>query len=213
MDYEVDGIEFSLTDTDDRQVLHWERSGGYEPESLQTWARIVQPGKVALDVGAYTGLYSIIAAKRGAEAVAIEPMPAARWRLGVNMKRNKVRIGLLAVAASDHEGTATLHYNPKVPLTTGASLEDGIAHHSDGIVVRCIRVDDLGLEKVGAIKIDVERHEPCVIRGAMQTIKRFRPPMLIETLDEAMRKQLIDLLPSYEAAAILDGRNTLFTPK
>ena len=66
----------------------------------------MKPGTAALDVGAYTGLFSIIAAKRGAKAVALEPMPAQRWRFGVNAARNKVRVELMAVAASDQEGAA-----------------------------------------------------------------------------------------------------------
>lgn len=212
MIYEIDGVPIYLGEADDRTVLHIGR-GGYEADSLAVWSKLIKPGAVALDVGAYTGIYSIIAAKRGAKAVAIEPMPAQFWRLGINMKHNKVRIDVLAVAATDYEGTATLHYNPKVPLTTGASLEAGIHSHSAGLVVRCLTIDSLGLENVCAIKIDVERHEPCVIRGAMQTIERFRPPLLIETLDGEMRSKILEMLPTYEAAAILDGRNTLFTPK
>lgn len=209
---EIDGLQIHLVETHDRTVLHMQR-GGYEGDSLTVWARLQQPNAVALDVGAYTGIYSIIAAMRGAKAIAVEPMPAQQWRISVNAARNKVKVELLPVAASDYEGTATLNYNPKVPLTTGASLEDGIHNHTAGIVVRCITIDSLGLENVGAIKIDVERHEPCVIRGAMKTIERYRPPMLVETLDGDMRKKVLELLPSYEAASILDGRNTLFTPK
>jgi FkbM family methyltransferase len=208
----IDGLQIDLVDTADRQVLHIARGAGYEHESLTLWAKLIKPGTVVLDVGAYTGLYSIIAALRGAKVIAFEPMPANRWRLGVNMLRNKARFSVMAVAASDCEGAATLNYNPRVPLTTGASIETGIADHSAGIVVRCITIDSLGLENVGAIKVDVERHEPCVIRGAMQTIERFRPPLLIETLDGNMRNQILSMLPNYEAAAILDGRNTLFTP-
>jgi FkbM family methyltransferase len=211
---EVDGLEIWLNEAHDRQVLHIKNGAGYERDSLEMWARMVKRGAVAIDVGAYTGLFSIIAALRGAKVIALEPMPANFWRMRVNVARNKARgVTMLATAASDHEGSATLHYNPKVALTTGASLEDGIASHAADIVVKCITIDSLGLEDVAAIKIDVERHEPCVIRGAMQTIERDKPALLIETLDVSMRKQLLDLLPSYEAATILDGRNTLFTRK
>jgi FkbM family methyltransferase len=210
---EVDGLSINLVDTEDRQVIHLEAGDGYEHDSLEVWAKMIKPGTTVLDVGAYTGLYSIIAALRGAKVIAFEPMPANRWRLGVNMLRNKVRISVVAAAVSDTEGTATLNYNPHVALTTGASIETGIAMHSAGLVVQCLTIDSLGLENVGAIKIDVERHEPCVLRGAMQTIERYRPPMLVETLEGAMRDTILNQLPAYDAAAILDGRNTLFTPK
>jgi FkbM family methyltransferase len=211
---DIDGLQVDLVDMHDRQVLHIEHGAGYERESLQVWAKMQHAGTVALDVGAYTGLYSIIAAKCGAKAVALEPMPANQWRIRINAQRNKVQrqIDVLPVAASDYEGTASLNYNPRVPLTTGASLETGNVNHSAAILVKCITIDSLGLEDIGTIKIDTERHEPCVLRGAMETIKRFRPPMLIETLDGDMRSTILGMLPDYEAATILDGRNTLFTP-
>lgn len=213
MIFDVDGIPIRLVDTDDRQVIHMTAGRGYEKDSLATWASIVKPHTVALDIGAYTGLYSIIAAKRGAEVVALEPMPANRWRMGVNIAANKVLVTMLSVAASDHEGTARLCFNPRVPLTTGASLEVGIPEHAEFIEVPCLTVDALALTNISAIKIDVERHEPCVLRGARNTIETYRPALLIETLDEAMRMAVLHSLPSYEAAAILDGRNTLYLPK
>lgn len=212
MKFAINGVTVDLVEAHDRNVIHLQKDG-YEPHSLAMWAKMIEPGAVVLDIGAYTGLYSIIAAKCGARVLALEPMPAQQWRLRVNAARNKVRVEVLPVAASDREGTATLNYNRHVPLTTGASLETGNEMHSEGIVVKCITIDSLGLDKVDAIKIDTERHEPCVLKGAMQTIRRHRPPMLIETLDDGMREQILQMLPDYEAATILDGRNTLFTPK
>lgn len=216
MTLSIDGLPVHLVEAEDRIVFHTQNpdhSGSYEPDSLLYWARSIKPDTVVVDVGSYTGLFAIIAAMRGARVTALEPMPANAWRTRVNAGMNKVQVTVLAVAASDYEGTATLHYNPKVPLTTGASLEDKLPNHRDKMVVRCITIDSLGLENVSAMKIDVEWHEPCVIRGAMQTISRDRPSLLIETLDNDMRDRILDLLPSYEAAAILDTRNTLFTPR
>jgi FkbM family methyltransferase len=212
MQIDIDGLKVNLIDTDDRQVIHMSAGDGYEHDSLVAWSRMIVPGRVALDVGAYTGLFSIIAALRGATAIALEPMAANRWRLGVNVAHNKAMVTILPCAASDQVGTALLHYNRKVPLTTGASLQTG-ALHNDSIEVLCQTIDALALKDVGAIKIDVERHEPAVLRGAMQTIERDRPSLLIETLDDDMRIQVLHLLPSYSVAAILDKRNTMFIPK
>ena len=130
MMFEVDGIPIRLIDTDDRQVIHMAHGRGYEKQSLEAWASMVKPGAVALDIGAYTGLYSIIAAKKGAQAIAIEPMPANYWRLGVNVAANKAAVMALNVAASDINGAMTLNFNPRVPLTTGASLEVGVVEHT-----------------------------------------------------------------------------------
>jgi FkbM family methyltransferase len=208
---DVDGLQINLIDDEDRQVLHVKRGDGYEEASLVAWSKMVVPDLVALDIGAYTGLFSIIAAKRGAVAVALEPMPANRWRLDCNAKQNKVLVRVMPCAASDAPGVTTLHYNSKVPLTTGASLEKGAMHNASISITRCT-VDALALPRVGAIKIDVEKHEHCVIRGAMQTINRDRPSLLIEVLDADAFRTVRDMLPNYECKVVYDGRNALFTP-
>ena len=213
MIFDIDGLSINIIDSDDRMVAHMKDGSGYEHDSLVAWSRMVQPGRVALDIGAYTGLFSIIAAKRGALAVAFEPMPANKWRLDINARQNKVEVKVYALALSDCEGVAALHYNPRVPLTTGASLESGNTLHHDTIFVRRVALDTLNFRNVAAIKIDVERHEPCVILGAMRTIIQDRPTLLIETLDDDMRNEVLELLPQYTVAAILDGRNTMFTPQ
>jgi FkbM family methyltransferase len=205
-------LEIKLVEADDRNVYHLLKHG-YESSSLELWAKLIKPGATVLDVGAYTGLYSMIAAKRGASVVALEPMPANFRRLRLNAHYNGVKITTLNAAASDYEGTAVLNYNPKVTLTTGASLKSGIHLHHAQIIVRCITLDSLNLENVTAIKVDVEWHEPCVLWGAMQTIARDGPSLLVETLDGDMREQILKLLPGYQIAAILDSRNTFFIPR
>ena len=207
----VAGLSVRMMTADDRNVLHM-ANGGYELDSLTLWASMMSEGADVIDVGAYSGLYSIIAAKRGAKVIALEPMPAQYWRLGINVALNKVSVKRLNAAASDRNGWATLHYNQNVGLTTGASLEAGNKLHTGSIEVQAITIDGLGLTRVRAIKIDVERHELSVLRGAMQTIERCRPKLLVETLDAAMRDQVWNALPRYEVAKIMDKRNTLFLP-
>jgi FkbM family methyltransferase len=208
--YDIGDRAIKLIDNDDRMVMHM-NGKGYERESLAAWADMVRPGRVALDIGAYTGLFSIIAAVKGALVFAFEPMPANRWRLSVNIALNKAKVVVHDCAASDKDGVAELHYNPRVPLTTGASLEAGVDSHDDSLRVTKVRIDSLAFKNIAAMKIDVERHEPAVLRGAMKTIMREKPTLLIETLDDAARNEVLRLLPAYRVRAVLDGRNTLFT--
>jgi len=211
----VGDLSALLIDADDRQVFHLKRSGRYEPESLQAWADMIQYGDTVLDVGAYTGLYSILAAKKGATVYALEPMPANAWRCSCNFDLNQYpgNIKLLRTAASDEMGIVSLHYNRRVPLTTGGSINGRGSMHNETMDVPTIKIDALALTtKVSAMKIDVERHERAVIKGAIRLIERDRPKLLIETLDAEMSEDLLKLLPGYDAAATLDGRNTLYVP-
>ena len=69
----VHGVD--LIPEGDRVVVNWQRDGSFEPESVAIWLAAVRDGGVALDVGAYTGLYALLAACSGAQAVAYEPNP------------------------------------------------------------------------------------------------------------------------------------------
>jgi FkbM family methyltransferase len=128
----------------------------------------------------------------------------------MNKVNNYIRI--VPKAASDRSGTTRLYYSRHTPLTTGGSLEGGIQGHTDSIEVECVTIDSLCLQNVAALKIDVELHELSVIKGAMATIQQSKPPLIIETLNEGMRAAIVEMLPDYEVAGILDRRNTFFTP-
>ena len=55
-------------------------------------------------------------------------------------------------------------------------------------------LDSYNLQQVDLIKIDVEQHERAVIRGAMQTIKRCRPVIMIESKRDENLVIIQDLL-------------------
>ena len=192
---------------------HLVESGVFEPESLAAWVEAVQPGKTVLDVGSYTGLYAIAAAKKGARAVAMEPMPHQRARLRENVRLNKVEplVNVVPMAASDKNGAIDLWFNPRVNLTSAASAVKGPG--CDSFTVYGTQIDDLRLKDVAAIKIDAERHEVKVLRGAIKTITRDRPTLIIEVLDDRQREEVKNVLPSfYRIAAVLDVRNVLLKP-
>lgn len=56
--------------------------------------------------------------------------------------------------------------------------------------VRGRRIDDvvqeLALQRVDAIKIDVEGAEVSVLRGALSTLKRFHPKIVVEVVPEQL---------------------------
>ncbi|MEN6306097.1 MAG: FkbM family methyltransferase [Armatimonadia bacterium] len=181
----------------------------FEPESLAAWAQMVRPGLAALDVGAYTGLYAIAAVKLGAKAYAFEPMRAQCDRLEENAELNGVKIEIRRVAVSDFAGAAEFRFNARVPLTSGGSLV-GKGPNSQTVITR--RLDELDLPPVAAIKIDVERAEDKVLRGARQLIAAHRPQILAEVLDLNGMSVLERLLPRYRVQRLLDGRNAWMVP-
>lgn len=201
-------------------VICKQSQGGhaFEPATLAAWADLCASGGTVLDVGAYSGLFSIVAAKLGCEVIAIEPMPKHVARCRENFALNSVSVDLRHAAASDRDGETEIKFNPKVPgLTSGASLirpsggrnlPSEVHRHR----VQGIRIDTLALMECAAIKIDVERAEPMALAGAQETLRRCRPALVVEVLGEAEERAVRAAVPNYRVERELDGRNWLMVP-
>lgn len=190
---------YALEDRD--QVVRTFRAGGwnaFEAPLPSVFARLVRrwPHTV-LDVGANTGLYSLIAvtAHRSVRAIAFEPVPeiAALMRTNVRANRASRRISLHETAIGDHIGQAELHLPPAQldgTIETSASLESDFKETIDRVLtVQASTLDQAwaaaGRPTVSLVKIDVEGAEPRVLAGAGALIDACRPILTIEVLDGA----------------------------
>lgn len=187
---------------------------GFERKTLKWWPKLIRPGAAVLDVGAYSGLFSISAKMLGAgRVVALEPMPIMLKRLRENLKRNDVSVEVIEAAASDECGTADLTYSPHVAMTSGASLSGALSANPGRLQVKTVTIDSLNLQDLCAIKIDVERHEVEVLKGAYNTLRRWLPKMIVECWTADLRKSVMSALPEgYRLTGTLDGRNLLLEP-
>lgn len=173
----------------DMVIQHQKRTGKpFEYQSVAAWVEACTHG-TALDIGAYTGLYSLLAAKAGADACAFEPNPKVYERLQQNIELNALPVSPHLIALSDYEGRASMELSKSTRLTSGGKLTSG----NDVVVTT---VDGLNLSNLTAIKIDVEGHECDVLRGAIETIRRYSPLIITEALtDEALKDQADILAP------------------
>ena len=198
---------------DDRICQHIRKGESFEPKTLNMWAHwcvhASLVGQGVLDIGAYSGLFSIAAAKLGAVPMAFEPQPNMVARIAENKNLNNVNFEVIDAAASDETGVARLGVNGNVHLTSGASL---LRKSGGGIDVSTIRLDDLPIASCAAIKIDVERAEVKVLRGAKALVARFKPRLLIEALDADARAAIEAELPDYHVHRVLDARNLMMLP-
>lgn len=193
----------------DRICDHVTAGNQFEPESLKAWAGLCKNGGTAIDVGGYTGLFAIAAAKMGCRVVCFEPMPLNAARLLENCSLNQVTVELHHAVATDMSGTTNLTYNPKVQgMTSGASL---IRKKGYQLPVKAMTIDELDLNPV-AIKIDVERAEHLVLAGARETLLKRRPALLVEVLDEAAQDRVSKAVTGYRIERVLDVRNWLMLP-
>jgi FkbM family methyltransferase len=156
-------------------------SGSFEPRAERVIARHLGPGMVAIDVGANIGYHALpMALQVGptGRVVAVEPSPATASRLRRNLVLNDLdNVEILVAAVGDRDvEAARLHVQSSYPLSGRGGRES--------LLARLVRLDSLVLEKqlhrVDFVKIDVDGQEAKVLRGARETLRRFRPPVFFE---------------------------------
>jgi len=154
-------------------------------------------GGVVFDIGAQYGDYSIICSVvYGAEVYSFEPLPENVEILRKNIMRNRARnIHYFQLAVSDTSGT--LHGNIR-----GRMLRNETGNNC--VELNSISLDDFCscLNRMDILKIDVEGFEGRVITGALRTIRRLKPRIILETHSNALKAECDRLLrkEGYELA-------------
>jgi FkbM family methyltransferase len=193
----VGGADFVMVRPDRCEIakeLYW--GDGRRPRqedalALEVFAALAKRSDVALDVGAYTGVFTVAAAavNRGLTAHAYEIVPEVYKTLFDNCVRNQI----LHRVTLHHTGLGTPETLVTVPLGTGGSALPSFystnMRFTSGVKVRLEALDGIvALVPEGAgvvMKIDVEGTEPDVLRHGKEFLGRFRPHILCEVLPTA----------------------------
>lgn len=143
----------------------------------------IRPGSVVVDVGAHVGTFTSRALKAGAaKVVAIEPDPVNVECLKRNFREQLTdgRVTIMPEGAWSKEDTLDFHVG-KENSGTG-SLLGSAGQQTIKIPVR--RIDamlaDLGVTRVDFIKMDIEGAERDALSGARDTLRKYRPRLMIE---------------------------------
>ena len=154
-----------------------------------------QPGLV-LDVGANTGLFSLLAAAASpeVEVVAFEPLAPVRKLLEENLRLNpalsrRVRVEPFGLSRSEGDFPFYETINDFGLVTTSSSLElDHVRqvgqYREHRIATRTLDGWAAALTgpPVRVIKCDVEGHEHAVLEGGWRTLSEHRPFVVVEVL-------------------------------
>lgn len=191
-------------------------SEGYEPKISKIIMQI--RGRLAVDVGASLGQYTIPLASHFERIISVEPSPINLPILRQHVKRLKLEnVQIVASAIGDFDGNIELYINPE-NIHGGASIVvSGTSPQFQNLPVevslpRHFRVPVLTLDtlllnerEVDLVKVDTESAEWQILRGTKESLKKIKRWM-IELHDTRRKEELDSLLKScgYETRWVLD---------
>jgi FkbM family methyltransferase len=164
--------------TGDREMGVVMASGQYEQRSVELLKRIIRPGMKCIDAGAHIGFYTCLMASLVGETgkvYAFEPMPSHFELLLKNIEENQLQQTVKAynLACSD------VHGDLKVSKISNMFVV-GQVGNAEQIIMQGVCLDDLIEDTIDLVKLDVEGHEPAVIRGMMSIMSKNKPILLSE---------------------------------
>ena len=190
--------------------------GSWEKESLKIWALLSKRSDYIVDIGANTGIYSLVAQAGNlhAKVFAIEPVDINYEILSNNIERNNFVIVPERIAISSNEGTAKM-FMIKDKLNYMTSVNDNryekhpeIAQGNPVIEIEVplkpfnYLIDKYHIPKIDLIKIDVEGHEVAVLKSMFSILKKYRPAILIEVIGDENAVELQNIFSQLEYAFV-----------
>jgi FkbM family methyltransferase len=165
-----------------------ERDFALKPErpkpELTTIIDSLRPGDVFVDVGANAGLFSLHAARKDGNTgrvVAIEPLPIMLDRLRFNIRANRFgNVSVVPSAVGDEPGSLLIHICERQHGQSSAiaPIENGVPI-TVGVDTLAAVITAQRLEKVDALKADIEGYEDRALLPMVRTLPRALWPKRI----------------------------------
>lgn len=155
--------------------------GPYETDKV-----LIHANDIVVDAGANMGVFSVLAAARGAFVYAFEPQLAVQDLLKKNIKMNSFEdnIKIIGLGLSDKKSQETFFEDKD---NIGASKIGSAVENDKGqsYSIECTSLDEWVAENdikhVDFIKADIEGAERLLLAGASETLKKFKPRLAICT--------------------------------
>lgn len=175
-----------------------------EKFELALFATYASNARVIFDIGANTGIYSLLAAKAnpGSKTLAFEPNTPNFQRLKLNLEVNNIQtVEALNKGVGAEHGILHLTVPSDGKLSTVSSFNGGFTRtfHTDEVKyvevpVEVVVLNDWcdTLNRVDLVKIDVETFEMEVFKGGYDFFEKFKPLIFCEVFVDEDRKTFFD---------------------
>ncbi len=195
------GTTVSFPDVPDHVANVVRRSSTFYEADLLEHLFCCAPRKgIYVDVGAHFGNHSLYFAKYLASfVVSLEPHPDTFETLRETLEKNEIRNAVcLNTAAGNSRSTGRLSLSAQHAENVGAYSLCAQGGGKGGVDVSVDSVDSivgrLGLRRVNLLKVDVEGYEQVVLEGAIRTLEKDRPHIVIEVLEDVEFRRISDRL-------------------
>ena len=183
-------VKLFLGGDDDGVALRCFWNNHYEEQTLKLWFELTNIEGIILDIGAHTGIYSLIAncsINKGA-VFSFEPYYMNFARLNLNLRANAISTQnafMLAIGSKNEKLPFSVDPNTDY-LTSGGKL--GAFNKKKILPVQTITIDEFLDNKaqthVKVIKIDVEGHEFECLKGMEMTLSKSKPIIFFECISK-----------------------------
>ena len=196
-------IRMFLAGNDDGVAMRCFWNNGYESKTLKIWSKITSDEGIILDIGAHSGIYSLVAnnAIKKGMVMSFEPHFLNFSRLNINLRANNFSTkGAFMFAVGSKNETLPFSVNQNLDyLTSGGRL--GKLINRKTFPVQAIAIDQFldskAQSNVKVIKIDVEGHEYECLKGMTDTIKKSNPIIFLECMSIKNNNEITRFLKNH----------------
>jgi len=167
---EVDGVKTWAWPANDREGWYGVSKDWVESHK-DIYLKYVDNWSVCVQAGGFTGMHPRLFAEMFGRVYTFEPDPLNFYCLSHNCQKDNIIKQQMALG----------HENKLISINRPRNDNVGMNTINENYqVFPMITLDSLNLDNIGLIQLDVEYYELNILRGAIETIKKFKPVITCE---------------------------------